>query len=71
MIDEVEQCGVFEIGGTTRMVVSRLPGRKGKYLLIEAQGELMIVARVFGVTEREQDRAEKRILDWAAGREVV
>lgn len=62
-------CGIFDIGG--QMMITRVPGRKGKYLVLASGGTLMILARLYGVTQAQQDLAEARLLGWSAGREVT
>lgn len=59
------------VAGETRMIMTGIPGRKGKYLVIESGGELMIVARVFGVGEERQELSARRLMAWAEGRTIT
>lgn len=68
-VEDGPYCGISDIGG--QMMITRVPGRKGKYLVLASGGTLMILARLYGVTQAQQDLAEARLLGWSAGREVT
>lgn len=55
----------------TGMYILRMPGSRGAKIVIESDGELFVVGRLHGVKPDQLAQSEKRILDWAAGRDVV
>lgn len=66
-----DDCGLISPSDGTRAVITRVSGRKGYYLVIESNGRHMVVARLHGVTESQQERSRRRMLAWAEGREIT
>lgn len=62
------ECVVADTRGESRMIITRIPGRVGRYLVIQEAGTLAIVARLVGVTQEAQDRSAALIEAWSEGR---